>query len=308
MTLPNFLMIGAAKSGTSSIEQYLAEHPQIYISSGLEMNFFAFEGEQLNFQGPKDSDYLTKITITNLEEYKTRFKDVSDEIAIGEKSTWYLYSPKAIKRIQHYIPEVKLIAILRNPVDRAYSSFLHLVRDYREPLLDFEKALEAEEKRIRENWEYLWYYKKAGFYGEQLQRYFERFSPKQIYIGLYEDLKQNPAQLIQDIFRFLEVDENFTPNLSKKYNVSSGSQSVSRVPKNKTWHKFLSQSNPIKSILKPLIPSSLRNSVREDLKQRNLGQPSFKPEIRRQLIEIYRQDIIKLEGLIQRDLSQWLEP
>jgi Sulfotransferase family len=172
MTMPNFLIIGAGKAGTSSLYQYLKQHPQIYMSPIKETNFFALEGQDLNFADPRDR--INKYSITKIEDYYAQFEAVSNETAIGEASPLYLYEPKAPEQIQHYIPDVKLIAILRNPVDRAYASFLYLHREQRESLEYFSEALDAEPSRIQNNYPWIWHYKNLGFYAEQLQRYFEK--------------------------------------------------------------------------------------------------------------------------------------
>ena len=297
MTMPNFLIIGAAKSGTTALYQYLKQHPQIYMSPVQDPEFFSFEGEQLNFCGPGVT--INTSSITNIEAYRRLFQGVSKEIAIGERSALCLYIPKAAERIKHYIPHAKLIAILRNPVDRAYSSFMHLIRDNREPITDFYQAIEAEEDRIRNNWGFLWRYQDLGFYFIQLKRYFDLFDQDQIRIYIYDDFCTRPVEVIQDIFRFLEIDANFIPDTSVKPNVSG-------VPQNKVLHAFLRQSNPLKTLLKTLLTAKLRKKIANNLMNLNLSKPQLSPEIRNQLVEVFREDIVQLQDLINRDLSAWL--
>lgn len=220
MIMPNFLIIGAAKAGTSSLYEYLKQHPQIWMSPVKETNFFAFEGETLDFRGPGDQDWISSFSITKIEDYLNLFQGAENKIAIGEASPLYLYSPKAPERIRHYIPETKLIAILRNPVERAYSQFLMFLRDGREPLYDFAEAIEQEETRILNNWEWAWQYIRVGFYSVQLQRYFDTFDRSQIRVYLFDDFKTSPNSILQDIFQFLGVDNSFIPDMSIKHNVS----------------------------------------------------------------------------------------
>ncbi len=296
MTLPNFLIIGAAKSGTTALYHYLNAHPQIYMSPVKEPKFFALEGEKINFGGPRD---YVKDYITDLEIYENLFNNVQNEIAIGEASPWYLHSPKAAKRIKYYIPNCKLIAILRNPIDRAYSQFLSLVQRNFEPLSDFSQALKLEQYRKEQNWSPRWFYKDRGFYYEQLNRYFDNFEREQIKIYLYEDLKNNSQKVVQDIFQFLEVNDTFRPNLDRKHNVTS-------IPKNKILDNLLNNVT-IKSMLRPLLTPNLRQSITLRLRSLNFQEkPPLKPELRQELINEYREDILKLQDLIQRDLSKWL--
>ena len=132
MAMPNFLIIGAMKSGTTALYYYLEQHPQVYMSPVKEPNFFCSEENS-------DGDFATR-----LGAYQDLFRDVSGEKAIGEASHCYLYEPEAAARIQEYITDAKLIAVLRDPVDRAYSHFLHMVRNGSEPLTDFALALREE--------------------------------------------------------------------------------------------------------------------------------------------------------------------
>ena len=299
MIMPNFLIIGTGKAGTTSLYNYLQQHPQIYMSPHKEPRFFAFEGESIDFRGPGD---LTKTKfVTDIENYRALFKGVRNEKAIGESSVCYIYIPKAPQRIQYHIPNAKLIVILREPVERAYSNFLHLVRAGMEPLTDFAQAMSAEQERILNHWSHRWHYRQKGFYYAQLKRYFDRFDRNQIKVYLYEDLQSNSISLMQDMFRFLGVDDTFVPDTSQKHNVSG-------IPRNKAMHKFLKSSNPIRGILRPLLPSKLRLGLRTSLVNLNLRKkPQLLPEVRRQFIAEYREDILKLQDLIQRDLSKWLE-
>ncbi len=305
MTMPNFLVIGAAKSGTTALYKYLGQHPDIYMSLYKEPHFFSFEGEKMNFQGPRDRAMMRYMTVNDPDEYRALFDGVTTEVAIGEASPMYLYLPGTAGRIQQHVPEAKLIVVLRNPVDRAYSNFLHMVRDNREPCEEFEQALEDEPGRIEENWYASWHYKQMGFYYEQLKRYFELFEREQIRIYLYEDLNFDAVATLQDIFRFLEVDDSFVPDVSVRYNESGVHKNRSL----KNIHTYLLKPDALKSVLKPLIPRRLRRSVISSLvggiRERNLSKPSCRPEIHAQLIGDYREDILKLEGLIGRDLSAW---
>lgn len=295
MTMPNFLIIGAAKSGTTALYEYLKAHPQIYTSPIKEPKFFGLEGEKLNFQGP-DDEKANRTIITETKAYQSLFQGVSNETAIGEASPWYLYIQKAPIQIYKYVPQVKLIAILRNPVDRAYSNFLHQCQFGAEPLTDFAQALREEETRMHSNWRPFWHYKQLGFYYIQLQRYFELFDRSQIRVYLYEELCDRPIDLLQDIFRFLGVDDKFIPDVSKKYNVTF-------IPKNHKLPAAHSKPN-INSFIQRLIPTNL-SQHRNNFKKLSV-KPQMPPKIRRQLIEEYREDILQLQQLIQRDLSQWL--
>lgn len=293
--MPNFLIIGAAKAGTTALYEYLKQHPQIYMSQEKEPKFFALEGEKLDFRGPHDQENINRTAITDIEAYRKLFQGVSTEIAIGEASPLYLYSPKAPNSIKSYIPNVKLIAILRNPVERAYSGYMmHLGLGW-ETTSDFTQALQEEEMRIRDNWGW-GHYVNVGFYYLQLKRYFDTFNPNQIRVYLYEDLKTNPVAMLQNIFEFLNVDESFIPDITIKHNISG-------IPKNNFLNALIKSVKPFNPILKQMLPSRLRQNIKNQV----LVKPQLSMDVRKQLIEVYREDILNLQDLIDRDLSKWLK-
>jgi hypothetical protein len=296
MTMPNFFIIGAMKAGTTSIYHYLAEHPEIFMSALKEPNYFAFD-ERVSFSGPGDH----KLTgVTSLPDYRGLFDGASNEKAVGEASTVYLYSPTAAARIREYAPNAKLIAILRDPVDRAYSHYLHWFRRGSEPLADFSEAVRAEERRVRENWNPVWHYLNRGFYHGQLKRYAENFPPSQMLIRLYDDLVADPSGLMRDIFGFLEVNESFTPDLSLRYNTGAA-------PRSRLLHGLFVRPHALRSALKSLVPAPLRLRWRKFLREKNLQPPPpLSSELRAELQNVYREDIQKLQDFIRRDLSIWL--
>lgn len=301
MIMPNFLIIGAAKAGTTSLYMYLRQHPQVYMSSVKETNFFALEGKTIDYYYPasKNVDHYFLSCKTDLSSYQKLFEKATEK-AIGEVSPMYLYDTKAPERIQQYIPDVKLIAILRNPIERAYSSYLHTVRDNLEPLSDFNQAIQDEENRMRNNWWWGFFYVHPGFYFEQVNRYFQRFKRDQIRIYLYEDFNQNPVEIIQDIFRFLQIKEDFVPDISAKYNATG-------IPINKFLYRTVTQNNLTSMFLKLLLPNSWYESTINTIKNRSLVKPEIDLEIKNKLREVYREDVLKLQDLIQQDLSKWLK-
>src|SRR5437867_4308222 len=120
--LPTFLVIGAARSGTTALYLYLRQHPNVFMSRDKETNFFAFEGEALDFRGP-GAEFVNNSVVT-LNAYLRLFADAPENAAIGEASPLYLYSLHAAERIHARLPDVRLIAILRNPIEQAYSHYL----------------------------------------------------------------------------------------------------------------------------------------------------------------------------------------
>jgi len=299
--LPNFLILGTAKAGTSSLYAYLKQHPDVFMSPTTELNFFAHEGGDLNFRGPRDLEYLWDDSlVATYEDYRNQFAGVERETAIGEVSTHNLYCSQAPALIKRYVPSAKMIAILRNPAERAFSAFTHMVRDGREETNDFRAAIAREPARIRDNWEPLWHYRSMGFYGAQLSRYFEAFDREQIRVYVYDDFVARPLEVVQDIFAFIGVDPDFAPDMSEKINLSI-------MPRSRRLEKLMMRENLIRSTLRTLVPPGVRSRVRSFVLERNLKRLRLDSEMRRDLTNAFRDDIELLKRLLNRDLSQWLE-
>ncbi|MGC1309950.1 MAG: sulfotransferase [Phormidesmis sp.] len=318
MTMPNFLIIGAGKSGTTSLHYYLQQHPQVFMSPQKETYFFIYEGQTPNYQGPRDDKLINRQAVTHIESYQALFDGVKDEVAIGEACPRYLsYAAEAAPHIQQRIPAAKIIVILRNPVDRAFSSYLMQVREGRETL-SFAEAIASEKTRLSNNW--AWgQYVSSGCYAAKLDRYFERFPPEQIRVYLFEDLQSDIDRLLQNLFSFLGVEESFKPDMTIKYNVSGQPKSsalhTSLHTSIQSFHRFMIGDSAVKQGIKSLLPQSVLQSFNDQYEaarshyfQRNLTKPQLSLDLRQQLIETFREDILRLQDRIQRDLSYWLVP
>jgi len=294
---PNFFIVGAARSGTSSLYEYMRQHPDIFLCNPKEPMYFAFPEQRVNFSGPGDDLEINAKAVTSLQMYLALFQGAKQK-ALGEASANYLYSATAPKTIAKFSPNAKLIAVLRNPVDRAYSSYLYTLRDGRETATSFEQALELEQKRIADNWEHLWHYSEMGFYFEQIKRYLEYFPEQQIKIILQEDLKKDTGRVLREVFEFLDVDPNFEPEIGLEYN--QGGQ-----PKFALLNSILTRPSKFKQWIRPFLPRFLLNAVIA-LKHKNLSKPDMEDETRKMLVDLYRKDIESLEKLIGRDLDGWM--
>jgi hypothetical protein len=308
MKLPNFLIIGSAKCGTTSLHAYLKQHPDVFMTIPKEPTFFGNEGTDGLFNGPHDEDraYHSRV-ITNFADYQALFDRVTKEKALGEASIYYLYLPKAPEQIKKYVPNATMFAVLRNPADRAYSAYLHVVRQARERR-SFADSLLEETKRIQQNWNPLWHFKAMGFYYEQVKRYFDTFGRDQVHIYLYEDLQREPLPLIRQVFEILGVDSSFLPDTSMRYKRSY-------VPKNPTMEMVFHKTKAKIEFSKRYWPKPLRWRA-QDLKNAidrvansNRVSPSPMPEdVRASLLDEYRDDILRLSDLLRRDLSHWCNP
>jgi hypothetical protein len=268
------------------------------MSSPKELRFFPFEDRQPDFRGPGDKEDMES-AVKTIDDYRAHFTEAAHFAARGESSPLYLYCPRAAERIRHYIPDAKLIAIIRHPADRAYSQYLMKKRDGREHLT-FGDALAAEEQRASDGWSHHWHYRRRGFYAAQLRPYFDLFKREQLRIYLYEDYVADPVGLMQNIFRFLSVDDSFVPDMSVRHNES-------KIPRIRALQTFLTEPRPAKNFLKSFVPERWSRRVGDQLRHHNITKPPLPETLRRQLIEVYRDDINELQGMLGRDLSHWLK-
>ncbi len=287
--LPNFLIVGAMKSGTTSLWRYLQQHSEIYMPDEKEPRFLT------------SSRLIKSRPIRTFEDYVKLFRDAKEEKAIGEASPHYLYPySSTIPTIKNYLGDVKIIIILRNPTDRAFSAYKHTFLIERSEALPFEKCLELEEERKKnEVLPMMHFYKDLGFYYSQVKAYMENFS--RVKVCLYDDLSRDALGLVQDLYGFLEVHRSFIPEVGIKHNISP--------PKNKFLREFLlDYDHPLKKFLRPVLLNTigLNNTERLVNLLKKGNQIEMLPETRRYLTELYEDDILKLQDLIQRDLSCWL--
>jgi len=295
--LPNFLIVGASKSGTSSLYHYLRQHPDIYLSEKQKEGRF-FSQMKDCFNGPGDK-VVEETVIQSLEQYAALFEGYENQKAIGDISPEYLYfHEKAIPLIKSTLgDDVRIIIILRNPVDRAFSGYTHFIRDHRETL-SFEEALQKEEERNGQNWIWAWQYKNSGFYFDQVKAYLDHF--KQTKIIVYDDLINHQAEVIKEICLFIGVDPEFQFDTSYKYNVSGS-------PKSQVLYK-LETSRGLVTFIKKFLPKGLISKLKKSLTgEKQMVRMEMKLETREELIEFFKDDIQKVQELIQQDLSHWLQ-
>ena len=215
MKKPNFIIMGFPKCGSTALHYYLEAHPEIYMPNQKELHYFTQPNISTLNQGEgdlaaKESQIKTRI------EYFNLYKGVKGEKAIGETSPSYINYPESFKNINKLLSNPKVIIILRDPVKRAYSNYLHLLREQRETKT-FSQALELEDKRKEKNYSDFWYYKFNSFYYDKINKAKEAFTD--VLILTQEELNKNTKKTIAKTYRFLQVNDDFTPaNFNNKYN------------------------------------------------------------------------------------------
>lgn len=301
---PDFLVIGAGKCGTTSLDHYLRQHPGIYMSPVKEPNFYGLVSLDVDeFATTPEQVKFYNSCVTEEQEYLRLFEEAGINQLKGEISNTYLYHSQACAEIKSRIPEAKLVAIFRQPAERLYSRYLHLARENRLPTRDFSDCLDTST---------IWWQRddlvKEGFYFKHLSKFYENFSSDQIKVFLFEDLKRDPQALMRELLEFLGADSSFEPDMSVNYN-SSG------FVKNKLYDSVFGQIGIVRKAAGAMIPNSLFKKLKNSqgaqkalnkVREKNLHKPKFDPDLKRSITDIYKEDIVKLSELIGRDLKHWL--
>ena len=269
--LPNFLIIGAAKAGTTSLYHYLRQHPDVYMSPLKEPQYYA--------------DDIAPAVSTR-DEYLRLFDGVTSQTAVGEASPQYLNSPSAPRRIAADLPDVKLIVSLRNPADRAYSYYLGRIRG------GHERGGVADAMRPGT------YYVETSRYHPGLSRYFEQFDRSRIKVMLFDDLAEDAGAVVRDLYAFLGVDHTFAPDVSVHHNVGT-------VPRSIGLNKTLLTA---RRVVRAFLPRRVAATGLVARAQQPLLRPAepLPSSLRRQLLDQFSDDIARTSALIGRDLSHWL--
>ena len=287
MTLPNFLVVGANRAGTTAMHSFLAEHPDIYMSGLKEPSFFALFGQRPDAT-LRDSAFFSNQMVHTLEAYEALFSEAGGHKAIGESSTAYLPHPHVPTRIKSHLPAVRVIAILRDPADRAFSNYSLYRQLGLERANTFRKSLVPPPAWTHDPNGFGDRYVSRGFYASAVQRYHETFGRERVRIYLYEDWTTRPRDVLKDVFRFLEIDDSFVPDVSPRLNEASRSPLLA-------------------SVLHRLGPPNAKGDPPRFVGfLRRLNRRQLLPADRRMLVDVYREDVIALQTLIDRDLSAWL--
>jgi hypothetical protein len=297
MPHPTFIVIGAARCGTTALQAFLGQHPQVYMCPVKEPNFFAFDGSPGELRGPGVRQ-LAGHSVFDRDEYLALFGGARGESALGEVSPRYMIAEGCAERIRKSLPGVRLIAILRHPVERAWASYLGHRKDGWESCADFRAAFEAEPARLAAR-QSMGLHFSAGRYAEKLQPYFDRFERSRIHVALYDDLRDHPSTLMADLFRFLEVDPAFEADTSHRHNPSG------RI-RNPALRFFWQRSEVMRSALRSWIPKTWRDRAYAGITG-NLERLELPAEYRARFSGYYRDDILRLADLIGRNLDHWLD-
>lgn len=293
----DFFIIGAARAGTSTMWDLLVRTPGVF----LPQKFLH-----------KEPGYFSELTgMSSRNRYLSLFDSVpSHNRVLGEASTAYLTDPSAAERIAKEVPGARIIVMLRNPADRAYSLYNWMVQEGYEWAPTFERALQleyrrAESEEFRENnpqYFYNYLYFRSGKYAEQLERFRKHFPAERLHVVIFEEFIERPEAGFRNVLGFLDVSVSEPLPKVRRINPS-------RRPRAARLQYVLRRITNWLTLLRPGQPPSkasrdflLRLGIRDE------SPKPLKPGLRRRLLEAYKDDICRVGDLLDRDLSAWMFP
>jgi len=286
---PNFFIVGAPKAGTTTLFEYLKKIPYIYTPSIKEPQFFSRTVLPRNqFWSP----------IRNEEEYLKLYENVTNEKIQIDASTTYFFDPDAPFLIQKSNPEAKILILLRDPVERTFSNYLHLMRITRYFNLGilektFHKQLHKElNQEVDYNIPHIRLY--VGNYSKFVKSYLDTFGKQQVKIIIFEEFISKPHDTLSEILKFLNIDYTISQFQEEKHNIYYG-------PQGKISY-FLLSDQAIRKILHKVIPENFRKKIVKNTLLGSKFKPKLENEDRLLLINYYRDDVIKLEKILSRKL------
>jgi len=292
MQLPNFLLVGAGKSATRSLYNYMIQHPDVFMPKLKEPQFFVANEVKGRIQK----------WVEDFDQYKKLFAASHGKKAVGEASVMYLlFYLEAIKNIKKYLgDEVKILIILRNPADRAYSAYNFVHVNNHDEKFSFEEALQKEDERWKNRSTLFMQYKRMGLYADAVKAYKENFP--QVHIMWYDELRKDPATVLKGALEFLDVNPDVPIDYTRQWNKGG------KKWKNPLLRWLFMSDNIFKSTYKVFFPKRKGVRTNEFFRENFMAKTEpMNPETRKMLIEYFRSDILKLQQIIGRDLSSWLQ-
>lgn len=291
MALPNAVVLGVAKAGTTSLYHALGAHPQVAVSRIREPRFLFFAG---HLRQPAAGRF-NQLTVRTPAQYESLYSGKAGvPVRVDISPMYFIFPEQTIIGIREYVPDAKLLIVYRQPVDRAYSAFVMHVREGRESIRDFGGAVKDGTIPMRRN------YLEGSRYAERTRKFLAAFPRDQLHFLLFDDLVSAPKQFMRSVFGILGVAEDVAPAAPARENPGAW-------PKNDFFDRLLGLRLRLPKTLRRLLPVTARRRMLSAV--RSVGYaapPPIDSGLRKELTGLFREDILELQDLIGRDLSLWL--
>lgn len=299
MNGPTFLIAGAARGGTTSLAEGLRTHPRVFVTQPKEPHYFALHGKPADFRGPGDAETVNRVAVTDRESYLALFPTAHDYLAMGDGSVSTLYyADRAAPEIIRMNPEMQIVLLLREPVDRAYSSFLYLTARGFEPSAHFDDAVADEPRRKAENWHHLWHYTSMSRYATGLRVLQDAVGRGRVGVWFYDELEADYAGTVRSVQAFLNLSQDEDQKLDlPRVNVSG-------TPRLAPLQRAI-QAATRNAVVRRTVKSLTSYRLRERIRRGGLRPSSVTSEQRAALAPRFVDDLTELATLIDRPLPAW---
>ncbi len=296
VTAPNFFVVGAGRSGTTSLHEILGQHPDVFMCPRKSPNYFAAHLAQPGWETPV-ATAMARHWVHDADEYRALFDGATTQRAVGEVSPVYLQALDVAPRIDSEHPDASIVAVLRNPVDRAHSHFVGRRRDGIEIYSTFAERAERELAAPLPDDVAFGHLIGCGRYHHFLRPYVELFGADRVTVVLYDDFVADARAVVAEIFEAIGVDVDFVPELSARSNRTG---IIRNGPARAVWTRTVR----VRTALRPHLPDRLRAMVGRPFLA-ELDKPELDQRLRQRLGDVVRDDVAALEVLLDRDLSRW---
>ena len=293
------MVAGAGRAGSTAVAEALRAHPDVFVTQPKEPHYFALGGRPATFTGPGDDTTINRVAITDVDQYLALYPEAGNYLALGEGSVSTLYYPEhSIPAIRAMNPEMRIVIMLRDPVNRAFSSFQYLsVRGF-EPLPDFLAAVEDEPRRRELGWHHLWHYTSMSHYAADVEQFRTAFGD-QVGVWFHDDLDSDPTGTIEAIQRFVGVDPSRSASSDVQRVNASGQP---RVPALQAAMQWGGRHAGLRGVVKRVVPFG----VRERIRSANLAPNATTSDVRAQLRPTFAKDLLRLEEVLGRSVpASW---
>lgn len=300
---PDFLLVGAPKAGTTALHAALAQHPDMFTTTPKEPKYWLCDdAPPPAWRGPGDK-HSQQEWVWRRDDYERLFEAAAPHQVRGESTPFYLWSRSAHRRIAEELPGVRLVAVVRDPIDRAYSNWMHLWCDGLEPEGDFERTIGLQEQRVRDGWAPFWRYVELGRYGAQLAHLYRHVDRDRVLLLRYRDLVDDPTGAVDRTCRFLGIREGqvgSVPQDNSRSFVTPGWRPALLGPAVRTGAR-LGQFGPPRLWRRASAPltAALRGP-------RVVHRPRLDPAVRERLLPQFAEDVDLLCRVTGQDFSDWL--
>lgn len=304
--LPTFLVVGAARSGTTGLVEGLRTHPQVFVTDPKEPHYFALHRRKARFTAPGDDHTINRVSVTELDDYLALYPTGGDHLALGDASvsTMY-YHEDALPEIARLNPDVRLVVLLREPVARAFSSHQYMRARGLEPEEAFLDAVELEQERIDAGWHHIWHYTSMSRYAESLEALHDTFGHDQVGVWFHDELESDYTGTVSQILRFIGVP----PVAGEATGVPH--VNVSGQPKYRAVHRAIALATANRRI-RSFVKARTSYRFRERIRRAVLRSDPLPAGARERLGPLYSDDLVRVRSLLvasghDRPLPGWLE-